>query len=61
MNFTRSWDDYKSGFGDMSGEFWFGNNFISEMTSDIQNSMVLRVDLMAHDGRRAFAEYSTFR
>ena len=28
LNFTRSWADYKAGFGDLNGEFWSGNDFI---------------------------------
>lgn len=27
-SFNRSWDDYKSGFGNLSADFWFGNDFI---------------------------------
>jgi angiopoietin 2 len=27
-NFNRSWDDYKNGFGNLSRDFWFGNDFI---------------------------------
>ena len=58
-NFTRSWEDYKYGFGDLTGEFWFGNDYISELSAN--KSVMLRVELEAHDGRRAYAEYSTFR
>jgi hypothetical protein len=59
MNFTRSWEDYKHGFGDLNGEFWFGNDYISDLSAN--KSVMLRVELEAHDGRRAYAEYSTFR
>jgi len=58
-NFTRSWDEYKYGFGDLNGEFWFGNDYISELSAN--KSVMLRIELEAHDGRRAYAEYSTFR
>lgn len=29
-NFNRSWNDYKNGFGDLSRDFWFGNDFIHQ-------------------------------
>ena len=28
VNFTRKWDDYVNGFGDLDGEFWIGLNNI---------------------------------
>merc|ERR1712179_557098 len=58
-NFTRDWTDYKHGFGDLNGEFWFGNDYISSLT--LQTTVMLRVELEAHDGRTAWAEYDTFR
>ena len=58
-NFTRGWQDYKMGFGDLNGEFWFGLDYMSRLT--LENQMILRVDLEAHDGRTAVAEYTTFR
>ncbi len=27
-NFSRTWYHYKHGFGDLHGEFWYGNDFI---------------------------------
>jgi len=59
VNFTRDWKDYKHGFGDLNGEFWFGNDYISKLT--LQTEVMLRVELEAHDGRAAWAEYDTFR
>ena len=33
VNFTRTWDDYKHGFGDLNTEFWYGLNNIHCLTS----------------------------
>jgi len=59
INFTKDWKDYKHGFGDLNGEFWFGNDYISELSS--QKQVMLRVELEAHDGRTAWAEYDNFK
>ena len=59
-NFTRGWEDYRTGFGDMDREFWWGNELLSRLTLE-GPAMELRVLLEAHDGRMAVAEYSTFR
>ncbi|XP_059141771.1 angiopoietin-related protein 2-like [Physella acuta] len=32
VNFTRTWNDYKNGFGSTSGDFWIGNDVISKLT-----------------------------
>ena len=58
-NFTRTWKDYKLGFGDLNGEFWFGNDFIHQLTSG--KPMRLRVELESHYGQNAWAEYDSFR
>ena len=58
-NFTRSWEEYSHGFGDLDGEFWWGNEHLSRLTKE--QPMVLRVELESHDGQTAHAEYSTFR
>ena len=58
-DFYRDWNDYKHGFGSPIGEFWLGNDQIHELTKS--GDMRLRVELEAHDGRTAWAEYDTFR
>ena len=58
-DFEVNWADYKLGFGDHDGEFWLGNELIHQLTKS--GNMKLRVELEAHDGRTAWAEYDTFR
>ena len=58
-NFFRNWTDYKYGFGDHDREFWLGNEFIHQLTKS--GDMKLRVELEAHNGSTAWAEYDTFR
>ena len=63
VDFNRGWDEYKSGFGSLSGEFWLGNDNLVGLTSDeSQGGWELRVDL--EDGRSnntAWAQYNQFK
>lgn len=34
MNFYRNWKEYEDGFGDLSGEFWWGNKNLRRFTED---------------------------
>ena len=43
VDFYRGWDDYKQGFGNLSGEFWLGLEKIHRLTAS--SSYKLRVDL----------------
>lgn len=58
-NFNRSWNDYKIGFGNLSGEFWYGNDLIHKLTYD--DDMELKIKLEAFDGRSIEFEYEIFR
>ena len=29
VNFTRNWEEYKQGFGDLDGDFWLGELLLS--------------------------------
>ena len=57
VDFYRGWDDYKRGFGNLNGEFWFGLDKIHRLTK--QRSR-LRVDLEDTTGKTAYAEYDFF-
>ncbi|KAL0962340.1 hypothetical protein UPYG_G00338830 [Umbra pygmaea] len=56
-DFFRGWKDYSKGFGELTGEFWLGNENLHNLTSMVP--MTLRVDLRAGD-ESVFAKYSTF-
>ncbi|XP_075909119.1 uncharacterized protein LOC142905826 isoform X2 [Petromyzon marinus] len=59
VSFTRDWDAYKIGFGRVEEEHWLGLQTMHALTSE--RNYRLLVALQDWDGRRAFAEYGSFR
>ncbi|KXJ14374.1 Ficolin-2 [Exaiptasia diaphana] len=59
VDFYRNWTDYKRGFGNLTGEFWLGNDFIHRLTAVKHSS--LRVDLGDWDGTKIYAKYGQFK
>ncbi|XP_077876377.1 tenascin-X isoform X6 [Ictidomys tridecemlineatus] len=57
-DFWRDWEDYAHGFGNISREFWLGNEALHSLTQAGDYSM--RVDLRAGD-EAVFAQYDSFR
>ena len=58
--FNRSWAEFKVGFNDSSGNYWLGNELLSQLT--VNGSYKLRFDLQSRsNGSWYYAEYSTFR
>ena len=58
--FNRSWVEFKVGFGDPSGNYWIGNELLSQLTAN--GRYKLKFDLQAlMTGNWYWAEYSTFR
>ncbi|XP_060583411.1 microfibril-associated glycoprotein 4-like [Ruditapes philippinarum] len=57
-DFYKTWDEYETGFGNLRDNFYLGNRFIHEITS--QGKYQLRVELISFQGESAFAEYSHF-
>ncbi|OWF49644.1 Ficolin-1 [Mizuhopecten yessoensis] len=58
VDFYRNWADYKKGFGDLSGEFWLGNDILHLLTN---TPRTLRVEVEAMNGEKGYAEYSTLQ
>ncbi|XP_002742424.1 uncharacterized protein LOC100367752 [Saccoglossus kowalevskii] len=60
VDFYLDWDDYKNGFGFLSGEFWLGNEKIHSMLSQGRQYQ-LRIDLQDFDGQTRYALYDLFQ
>ncbi|XP_044279142.1 fibroleukin [Varanus komodoensis] len=57
-NFNRTWNEYKNGFGNLSREFWLGNDKIHVLTKS--KDMQLRIELEDFNGKREYAKYDQF-
>ena len=58
VNFYRGWNDYKAGFGQLTAEFWLGNDKIHRLTASKLSS--LRVELEDWKGVQVYAKYDKF-
>ena len=59
VDFYRGWNDYKAGCGQISGEFWLGNDKILRLTASRPST--LRVELEDWQGVRVYARYDKFK
>jgi len=48
--FNRSWAEYKVGFGDSRGNYWLGNDLLSQLT--LTGRYKLRVDIQSRMEQR---------
>ena len=59
VNFTRNWNAYENGFGDLEGEFWYGLRNIHYLTT--RDQVELRIDMVKKTDGEAFSwTYQTF-
>ena len=60
-SWNRSWEQFKVGFSDSSGNYWLGNDLLSRLT--LTGRYKLRFDLQSRSNPSNwyYAEYSTFR
>merc|ERR1712121_360207 len=62
-NFFRDWYNYKVGFGDLTNEFWLGNEnlFTLSLQALHPHRSELRIELETFSGQRKFVKYSNFQ
>nr|XP_029720824.1 angiopoietin-4-like [Aedes albopictus] len=58
VDFHRSWNEYKNGFGSIGGEFWFGLDKIHRLTKN--KNVELIVELMDYSNKYIYARYDLF-
>ncbi|VDI70319.1 Hypothetical predicted protein [Mytilus galloprovincialis] len=58
VDFYKYWNDYKSGFGNVSGNHWLGNDNLHIMTR--ARNYVIRFELKDFADNTAYAEYQSF-
>ena len=59
INFTRNWEAYELGFGDLEGEFWFGLRKYHCLTT--REEVELRIDLRNITGTNVTWTYQEFQ
>ncbi|CAH1975398.1 unnamed protein product [Acanthoscelides obtectus] len=58
-NFNATWEDYEQGFGDLSADFWMGNDFLQRISA--KYNLILRVELEDFENNHVWAEYDKFQ
>lgn len=59
VDFYRDWQNYEDGFGDLTGEFWLGNNKLQRLTAAFNTS--LYIELEDWNKNKVYAKYGLFR
>ncbi|XP_048742437.2 fibrinogen-like protein 1 [Ostrea edulis] len=58
-SFSRTWNEYKKGFGSYESDFWIGNEIMHQLATD--GFKVLRVEMMDYNGQMYFAQYTNLQ
>ena len=59
VDFYRTWNEYKNGFGDVNGEYWLGNENIYQYTNTYPTEMITKV--AAFNGDQAATKIQSFK
>ncbi|GBO43623.1 Techylectin-5A, partial [Araneus ventricosus] len=57
QDFYKDWESYKNGFGNITQEFWLGNENIRVLC---EGGCKIRFELQAENGEKGFAIYQSF-
>ena len=58
IDFNQDWNTYKTGFGQLTGEFWLGNDIIHSLTK--HHDQKLKIELVSPEGETEYADYGQF-
>ena len=59
VDFNRIWLEYEDGFGNLTGEFWYGLRALHCLTG--QGSWEMRMDIKLANGKNIFLQYEQFK
>ncbi|KAF0294510.1 Ficolin-1 [Amphibalanus amphitrite] len=60
QDFYKDWEAYKWGLGTFDGEFWWGLHHLWQLTSQLDRTYELRVDLWDWEEQTRYATYQKF-
>ena len=60
LPFNRTWNDYKNGFGDVSGEFWLGLEKLHRITNQPYVKYSIRFEMKLKAGKSYYSESNDF-
>ena len=59
VDFNKSWVEYEDGFGNLTGEFWYGLKALHCLTG--QGGWEMRIDIKLDNGTSHFFQYEQFK
>ncbi|XP_071144301.1 fibrinogen-like protein A [Mytilus edulis] len=58
VDFNQNWLECENGFGNINGEFWFGNKYVHNLTAS--GKYELRIDMVDTSNNKKYAVYRIF-
>ncbi|XP_036336804.1 ryncolin-1-like [Rhagoletis pomonella] len=58
VDFYRDWQQYKQGFGELSGNYWIGLDKLHDLTASCEQELYIKME--ASNGTKYYAKYDLF-